>query len=91
MEPPLHHWTPSIAPSGMAFITSNTYGDWKGSLLVGSLKFQYLNRCVLKNNKVIKEERLLNGIGRVRSINQGPDGMIYVGVEQLGIVKLKRL
>lgn len=91
MEPPLHHWTPSIAPSGMAFITSNAYGDWKGSLLVGSLKFQYLNRCVLKNNKVIKEERLLNGIGRVRSINQGPDGMIYVGVEQLGIVKLKRL
>ncbi|TYC10672.1 PQQ-dependent sugar dehydrogenase [Bizionia gelidisalsuginis] len=91
MENPIHYWTPSIAPSGMAFITSNNYGDWKGSLLVGSLKFQYLDRCVIKNNKVIKEERLLDKIGRVRSINQGPDGMIYVGVEQLGLIKLKRI
>ena len=41
-----------------------------------------------KNSKVIKEERLLNGLGRVRSINQGPDGYIYVGIENLGIVKL---
>ncbi len=88
MEQPLHHWTPSIAPSGMAFISSNIYGDWKGSLLVGSLKFQYVSKCTIKNNKVVKEERLLDGIGRIRSIEQGPDGYIYVGVENLGIVKL---
>ena len=88
MEQPLHYWNPSIAPSGMAFITSDKYGDWKGSLLVGSLKFQYLDRCTLKNGKVISEERLLSDIGRVRSIEQGPDGFIYVGVENLGIVKL---
>ena len=90
MEEPLHYWDPSIAPSGMSFISSNKYGDWKGSLLVGSLKFSYLDRCELKNGKVIKEERLLDGIGRVRSIEQGPDGFIYVGVEHLGIVKLIR-
>lgn len=90
MEQPLHYWDPSIAPSGMAFISSNKYGDWKGSLLVGSLKFSYLDRCTLKGNKVIKEERLLDGIGRVRAIEQGPDGYIYVGVENLGIVKLIR-
>ncbi|WP_299890687.1 PQQ-dependent sugar dehydrogenase [uncultured Lacinutrix sp.] len=90
MEQPLHYWTPSIAPSGMAFISSNKYGDWKGNLLVGSLKFSYLDRCVLKDGKVIKEERLLDNIGRVRSIEQGPDGFIYVGVENLGIVKLIR-
>lgn len=88
MEQPLHHWTPSIAPSGMAFITSNKYPNWKGHLLVGSLKFQYLNKCVIKNNKVIEEERLLDGIGRVRSVRQGPDGYIYVGVENVGIVKI---
>ncbi|MBV7267857.1 PQQ-dependent sugar dehydrogenase [Winogradskyella luteola] len=88
MEQPLHYWTPSIAPSGMAFINSNKYGNWNGNLLVGSLKFQYLDMCTIKDNKVIKEERLLNELGRVRCIEQGPSGYIYVGIENLGIVKL---
>ncbi|MFK7782858.1 PQQ-dependent sugar dehydrogenase [Psychroserpens sp.] len=88
MEQPLHYWDPSIAPSGMEFISSDKYKGWKGNLLVGSLKFQYLDNCYIKNGKVIKEERLLDGLGRVRSVNQGPDGYIYVGVENLGIVKL---
>ncbi|MBO6606360.1 PQQ-dependent sugar dehydrogenase [Psychroserpens sp.] len=88
MEQPLHYWVPSIAPSGMAFISSNNYDGWNGNLLVGSLKFQYLDNCYIENGKVVKEERLLDGIGRVRSIEQGPDGYIYVGVENLGIVKL---
>ncbi|MDP5082299.1 MAG: PQQ-dependent sugar dehydrogenase [Winogradskyella sp.] len=88
MEQPIHYWVPSIAPSGMAFINSTKYGNWNGNLLVGSLKFQYLDMCTIKDNKVIKEERLLDGIGRVRSVEQGPDGYIYVGVENLGIVKL---
>jgi glucose/arabinose dehydrogenase len=90
MEHPLHYWTPSIAPSGMAFISSDKYGDWKGNLLVGSLKFQYLNMCTLEGEKVITEERLLEGLGRVRSVEQGLDGYIYVGIENLGIVKLIR-
>lgn len=90
MEQPLHYWDPSIAPSGMAFIDSDKYGDWNGNLLVGSLKFQYLDMCTLKDNKVIKEERLLDGLGRVRCVEQGPDGYIYVGIENLGIVKLLR-
>ena len=88
MEQPLHQWTPSIAPSGMVFITSNKYGDWKGDLLIGSLKFEYLSKCTLKNGKVIKEVKLLENIGRVRSVNQGPDGYIYIGVESKGILKL---
>lgn len=88
MEQPIHYWDPSIAPSGMAFITSDKYPGWKGDLLVGSLKFQYLDKCVIKDGKVVKEERLLDGLGRVRTVNQGPDGYIYVGIENLGIVKL---
>ena len=88
MEEPLHYWTPSIAPSGMEFISSDKYKGWENNLLVGSLKFQYLDNCYIKDGKVIKEERLLDGLGRVRSINQGPDGYIYVGIENLGIVKL---
>jgi glucose/arabinose dehydrogenase len=90
MEQPLHYWDPSIAPSGMAFIDSDKYGDWNRNLLVGSLKFQYLDMCTLKDNKVIKEERLLDGLGRIRCVEQGPDGFIFVGVENLGIVKLLR-
>lgn len=88
MENPIHYWTPSIAPSGMAFINSDKYGKWKGNLLVGSLKFQYISRCILKGNKVFKEVRMLKGIGRIRSIEQGNNGYIYVGVENLGIIKL---
>ncbi len=53
MEQPIYQWTPSIAPCGMAFVTSDKYPKWKGNLLVGSLSFQYLERLVLKNDKVV--------------------------------------
>ena len=88
MEQPLHYWVPSIAPSGMVFVTSEIYPSWKGNLLVGSLKFKYLNRIVIENNKVIKEEKLLEDMGRVRTVRQAPDGYIYVAIEQLGIVRI---
>ena len=88
MEQPMHYWVPSIAPSGMAFLTSDIYPEWKNNLLVGSLKFKYLDRVVIEGGKVVKEEKLLEGIGRIRTVKQGPDGYIYVSVEQKGIVKL---
>ena len=88
MEQPIHHWTPSIAPSGMEFVTSDIYPEFKGNLLVGSLKFQYLDLCVLDEDKVVREKKFIEGLGRVRSIEQGPDGYIYVGVENVGIVKI---
>jgi glucose/arabinose dehydrogenase/cytochrome c553 len=81
IQEPLLYWIPSIAPSGMAFITSDVYKPWKGALLVGSLRFKYLNLCYLDGNKVTSQEKLLKNIGRVRDVRQGPDGYIYVGVE----------
>jgi aldose sugar dehydrogenase len=80
MEQPLHYWAPSIAPSGMAFVTTVKYGSgWRGNLLVGSLKFQYLNRIVLEGRKVVREEKLLTDLNqRIRDVRQGPDGLIYV-------------
>ena len=80
LEPPLHHWTPSIAPSGMAFLTSERYGaGWKGNLFVGSLKFEYLDRIELKDGKVVAEHKLLEDVGqRIRDVRQGPDGLLYV-------------
>ena len=80
MEQPLHFWVPSIAPSGMAFLTSDRYGAaWKGNLFVGSLKFGYLDRIVLKDGKVVAEHKLLeDGKARIRDVKQGPDGLLYV-------------
>jgi len=88
MEQPLHYWLPSIGPSGMTFVTSDKYPDWKGNLLVGSLAFQYLERLELDGNKVTYREKLMEDMGRVRNIIQGPDGFIYVAVEAKGIYKL---
>jgi glucose/arabinose dehydrogenase len=88
MEQPLHYWTPSIAPSGMAFVNSDKYPKWNGNLLVGSLKFQYISVCTLKDGKVIKEKKILENIGRVRSIEQGNDGYLYAGIEGVGIIKI---
>lgn len=80
MEQPLHYWTPSIAPSGMAFLRSDRYGkDWQGNLFVGSLKFEYLARLQLQGDKVIKEEKLLEQLNqRIRDVREGPDGLLYV-------------
>lgn len=79
MEQPLHYWVPSIAPSGMAFLTSDRYGaGWRGNLFVGSLKFEYLDRIELAGGQVVREHKLLQGIGRVRDVRQGPDGWLYV-------------
>ena len=89
MEQPIHYWVPSIAPSGMAFVTTDNYGtDYKGSLLVGSLAFQYLERLVLDGTQVTKREKLMDNLGRVRDVKEGPDGLIYVAIEGKGIYKL---
>lgn len=83
LEQPLHQWTPSIAPSGMVFLTSERYGKaWQGNLFVGSLKFAYLNRMELTapySGKVVRESKLLSEVGeRIRDVRQGPDGLLYV-------------
>jgi glucose/arabinose dehydrogenase len=84
MEQPLHYWVPSIAPCGMDFITGNTYPQWKGNLLVGSLKYEYLHMCEIQKGKVVSEEMLMKNVGRVRNVKVGLDGVIYVAVEDPG-------
>ncbi len=76
---PLWHWTPSIAPSGMAFYTGELIPGWKGNLLNGALKFELLSRLELNGDKVVKEEQLLQGLHeRIRDVRQGPDGAVYL-------------
>lgn len=84
MEQPVIYWKPSIAPCGMTFITSNKFKEWNGDLLVGSLKFAYLQHLVVKGNKVVSRQIMFEKIGRVRDVRQGPDGNIYVVLENSG-------
>lgn len=88
MEQPVWYWDPSIAPSGMTFVTSDKYPEWQGDILVGSLKFGYLVLCNVEDNTVTGDEILFEGIGRVRNVKQGPDGYIYVATEGSGIKRI---
>jgi glucose/arabinose dehydrogenase len=88
MAQPYYYWVPSIGPSGMAFSTSGVYKDWTDDLFVGSLKFEYLERLVIENDKVVKREKVLDKIGRVREVVQSPEGYLYIGVEGKGILKI---
>jgi len=78
MAQPLWKWVPSIAPSGMAFYTGDKFPKWKGDLFVGALKYQLVARLRLDGEKVVSEERMLEGIGRVRDVRAGPDGYLYL-------------
>jgi len=89
MEQPVLHWTPSIAPSGMAFVDGDRYPGWKGDLMSGALSLRFLNRTVFDGENVVKEERLLQNIGRVRNVVLAPDGYLYIAVESTGrIIRL---
>jgi glucose/arabinose dehydrogenase len=82
MAQPLHHWIPSIAPSGMAFYTADRFPEWQGNLFIGSLKFRQLVRLELRGERVIHEERMLKDVlGRIRDVRQGPDGYLYLLVD----------
>jgi len=86
-ESPIWNWVPSIAPSGMTFVTSDRYPQWKGKLLVGSLKFAYVVLCNVADNNITSTQILFEKIGRVRNIRQGPDGYLYVATEGGGGIK----
>jgi aldose sugar dehydrogenase len=83
---PETYFIPSIAPSGLDFLDSDKYPEWKGSLLVGSLRFNYLERVQMKDGKVSTQTKELLNIGRMRNVKVGSDGYIYIGVEQSGLV-----
>jgi glucose/arabinose dehydrogenase len=89
MEQPVRYWVPSIAPCGLTMVTSDKYPGWKGNLLVGALAHQLVARVEVADNKFVKEERLLENIGRVRAVVESPDGFIFVAMENPG--KLVRL
>lgn len=84
MEPPAHYWVPSIATSGLMIYTGDRFPQWKGNMFVGGLNGQQIARLTLDGQTVTAEETIFQGRGRVRDIRQGPDGYIYVAVEDRG-------
>ena len=81
-EQPLRYRVPSVAPSGLAFVTSDKYPSWKGSLLMGTLREQQLIRLTLDGRRISGEQRLLTDFGqRIRDVRQGPDGFVYLVTE----------
>lgn len=83
IDPPLHVWDPSIAPSGMTFVQGERYRGWRGNLLVGALSAQCLVRLELDGTRIVREHRLLGQMGeRIRDVRQGPDGFVYLLTDQ---------
>lgn len=83
---PIYYWVPSIAPCGMDFYHSDSIPQWKGDLFLGALAGKHLNHLTIENNTVVKEERLLQGMARFRSVRQGPDGYLYFTTEGPGML-----
>lgn len=89
VEQPVHLYRPSIAPSGMVFYEGAAFPEWSGSLLVGALALQHLNRLTVEGDHVIHEERLLEGRGwRFRSLALGPGGILYAGTDYGLVIRL---
>lgn len=90
LEQPLKYYKPSIGPSGMLFYTGDKIPAWKGNLFIGALALTHLNRLVIKDNKVVQEERIFEEKKwRVRSLKQGPDGYLYIGVDGGMVMRIR--
>jgi glucose/arabinose dehydrogenase len=88
MQSPVIYWVPSIAPCGMTVVAGDIYPGWEGDLIIGSLKFSYLVHATVRDDKIVSQEKIAEGIGRVRNVKQGPDGFLYVGIEGKGLYRL---
>ena len=84
MEPPVYFWVPSIATAGLMFYTGDQFPEWKGNLFVAGMIGQQLARLTMDGQRVRSEETLLQGQGRIRDVRQGPDGFIYLAIDERG-------
>ena len=78
MEQPIAYYTPTIAPSGIAFYSGSKYPGWKNNLFVAALAGQQLRRLEINGRKVVRQEAVFQQFGRVRAVTTGPDGLLYV-------------
>ncbi|MBA4343537.1 MAG: hypothetical protein C0423_15475, partial [Methylibium sp.] len=90
MEQPVAHWVPSIAPSGLSWLNSARYGaEWQGSFFIGALKFRHLERVKVSAGEaplVQARGKVIDDVGRLRDVREGPDGLLYLLTENPGRV-----
>jgi glucose/arabinose dehydrogenase len=84
MEQPAAWWTPSIAPAAIEFYTGNRFPEWKNNLFIACLVGRQLRRIEVEGDKVIRQEVIFSEMGRVRDVVTGPDGFIYVALNNPG-------
>ncbi|HIF37827.1 MAG TPA: PQQ-dependent sugar dehydrogenase [Gemmatimonadetes bacterium] len=84
MKSPNHFWIPSIATSGLMIYTGDRFPEWKGNIFVGGMAGQQLARLTLLGQQIIAEETLVRAQGRIRDVREGPDGYIYLAIEDRG-------
>jgi glucose/arabinose dehydrogenase len=90
MEQPVKYYKPSIGPSGLAIYNGDRFPAWKGNFFTGALALTHLNRLVVSDGKIVKEERLLSDRKwRVRNVVQGPDGYLYIGVDGGMVLRIR--
>lgn len=91
MEQPVYYWDPVQSPSGMAFYSSNVIPEWEHNLFVGGLSSRHIARLVIKDNKVVGEERLLESEGqRIRDVGDGKDGALYAVTDEGRLYRIAR-
>jgi Glucose/sorbosone dehydrogenases len=78
MDDPIAYYTPTIAPSGMSFYSGDRYPGWKNNLFVAALAGQELLRLEISGEKIVSQEAVFKEYGRVRDVITGPDGLLYV-------------
>ena len=89
-EQPVYYWDPVVSPSGVAFYTGNI-AEWKNNLFIGCLSGEHINRIVLKDNKVVGEERLLlDQKERFRDVLNGNDGNLYAITDSGKLYKISK-
>ncbi len=81
LEAPNHFWVPSIATSGLMLYTGDRFPEWRGSMFVGGMVGQQLARLSMNGQDIGMEETLVYGMGRIRDVRQGPDGYIYLAID----------
>jgi len=79
LEQPVYYWDPVISPSGLTVYSGALFPEWTGDLLIGGLSSTALIRLMLRDDKVVGEERLLSDLrARIREVVQGPEGALYL-------------
>jgi glucose/arabinose dehydrogenase len=91
MEQPVYYWNPSISPGSIAFYNGDVLSEWKGNLFVGALSGSHIIRLVIKDNKIVGEERILENKGeRFRDLVEGKDGALYAVTDNGNLYKIAK-